>query len=143
MKLFLSVPFSSRCDTNGVVFKEYREPLERLLVALRAAGHEVFCAVEYTDWQLGGTTSPAEELQHDFEQIDWADVVIVLLEERVSSGIQLESGYAYAKGKPIDVYQIGKASWSNQAFGKLNGHEIYGVDSIEAFTDAVSKTYAS
>ncbi len=81
--------------------------------------------------------TPEKELQHDFAEIDRADKVVVLLEERISAGIQLENGYAYAKGKDIQVYQVGKPAWSNQAFAKLNGHEIVSIEDIDDFARLV------
>jgi len=135
MNIFLSVPFSSYVDGNGDVETTYRESIERLLTNLRAHDHSVYCALEYADWKVGGLTLPEEELKHDFEEIDRADKVVVLLEERISAGVQLEDGYAYAKRKVIEDYQIGKPTWSNLAFAKLNGHEIVPVQSIDDFVD--------
>ena len=140
MNIFLSVPFSSYVDTDGEVEAAYRQSIERLLTDLRAHGHSVYCALEYAEWKVGGLTLPEEELKHDFEEIDHADKIVALLEERISAGVQLEYGYAYAKRKVIEVYQIGKPAWSNMAFAKLNGHEIIPVQSIDDFVDqAASK----
>ena len=135
MKLFLSVPFSSQVDDSGKVHAEYRQKMEKLIGQLRGRDHDVFCALEYAQWQIGGMASPEQELRHDFEQIEQSDKVIVLLEERVSAGVQLEKGYAYAKGKTVDVYQIGKPAWSNIAFSLLSGHEIRAVRDIDDFIE--------
>ena len=116
MKIFLVVPFSSRVAEGGEVEPSYRKTIEGLIAQLRAHGRSVFCALEYADWRIGGLTTPEAELGHDLAEIDSSDLLVVLLEERISAGIQLECGYAYAKGKDIAAYQIGKPAWSNAAF---------------------------
>jgi len=133
MKLFLCVPFSGHVTESGAVEEAYRQTIERLLNNLRQHGHDVYCALEYADWTMGGASTPEEELSHDFAEIDRCDKVVVLVEERVSAGVQLENGYAFAKSKEVAVYQIGKPAWTNIAFAKLNGHEIVQVTDIDDF----------
>jgi hypothetical protein len=135
MNIFLSVPFSSRIDTDGTVEGAYQNSIKKLLLGLRERGHSVYCALEYAEWKMGGSTLPEEEFKHDFAEIDNTDKLIVLLEERVSAGVQLEEGYAYAKHKLIELYQIGKPAWSNMTFAKLNGREIVPVQHVEDFVD--------
>ncbi len=137
MKLFLMVPFTSYALTDGSVDPLYKKQISGLITQLRNKGHEVYCALEYTGWKLGGNTLPEEELRHDFKQIDTSDKIITLLEEKVSAGVQLENGYAFAKDKHFEIYQIGKAAWSNQAFAKIHGGEIMQVKDINEF---VAKT---
>jgi hypothetical protein len=140
MNVFLSVPFSSRIAADGKVEASYRQSIEELLTGLRAHSHDVYCALEYSGWKMGGYGTPAEEFKHDFEQIDDCDKMIVLMEERISAGVQIECGYAYARGKAIEVYQIGKPQWSNQTFAQVNGHEIISVQGIDDFAaKALSK----
>ena len=131
------VPFSSRVTSDGSVELAYRGDIERLITGLKQKGHTIFCALEYTGWKMGGSTAPEDELRHDFEQIDASDTLIALLEEKVSAGIQLECGYAHAKNKKIDMYQIGKTAWSNSAFATLNGNKIISVKDIPDFVDQV------
>ena len=135
MNIFLSVPFSSRINTDGTVEASYQKLIEQLLLGLRERGHNVYCALEYAEWKMGGSTSPEEEFRQDFAEIDNTDKLIVLLEERVSAGVQLEEGYAYAKHRIIELYQIGKPAWSNMTFAKLNGHEIIAVQNVDDFVD--------
>lgn len=133
MKIFLSVPFTSQVDSDGNVNPAYRAAIEDLLKALRDYQHEVFCALEHTGWSMGGVTLPEEEFKKDLQEIDQADKLIILLEERVSAGVQLENGYAFAKGKVLDIYQIGQMAWSNMAFGRLSGNDIIPVKSVLDF----------
>jgi nucleoside 2-deoxyribosyltransferase len=137
VNIFLSIPFSSRIDEDGNVEAAYGQSIKKLMAALQERGHTTYCALEYAEWKMGGSTSPEEEFRHDFEEIDNADKLIVLLEERVSAGVQLEEGYAYAKHKVIEVYQMGKPAWSNMTFAKLNGHEIIPVQSVDDFVEQV------
>jgi nucleoside 2-deoxyribosyltransferase len=137
MKYFLSVPFSSRVDGAGNVLAEYRQIIEQLILGLRAAGHEVFCALEHTKWSMDELAVPEDEFRKDLAEIDACDELIILLEERVSAGVQIENGYAYAKGKKLQTYQIGKSAWSNMAFSKLSGAEIVQVKDINDFAHQV------
>lgn len=137
MRIFLAVPFSSRVDADGNVMGDYRKSIEKLLGGLRQRGHTVYCALEYTKWRMDGLSLPEEELGQDFTEIDAADKLIVVLEEQLSAGVQLESGYAYARQKVIEVYQIGKPAWSNIAFSRLNGNDIISVQSIDDFVGQV------
>lgn len=140
MKIFLSIPFTSRVDSAGNVEPEYRSIIENLLATLRSHEHEVFCALEHTGWIFGGTTPPEEEFRKDLEEINNSDKLIILLEERVSAGVQLETGYAFAKDKEIEIYQIGKAAWSNLAFSRLSGQGIIAVKDVPDFV-AQAKTH--
>ncbi len=133
MRIFLSIPFSSKVDPDGRVTADYRAAIEDLLVSLRKADHVVFCALEHARWSLGGVKLPEAELQKDFDEIDNTDKLIILLEERVSAGVQLENGYAFAKKKEMEIYQIGQASWSNLAFGRLSGVNNIPVDDVDKF----------
>ena len=129
------IPFSSRALPDGSIEAAYRSSIERLIRGLEEKSHEVYCALVYAGWKLGGDTLPEDEFRHDFAEIDASDKLITLLEERVSAGVQLESGYAYAKGKKSEIYQIGKPVWSNNAFAKLNGNEIISVTDVTDFVE--------
>ena len=135
MKIFLSVPFSGYVDEAGVVEDAYRQSIERLIDGLRASEHTVYCALEYTEWTATGAISPEDEFRHDFEQVDLSEKVLVLLEEHISAGVQLECGYAYARGKRLQLYQIGKPAWSNIAFARLSGDGITTVQDVDDFVN--------
>lgn len=135
MRIFLSVPFSSQVDASGKVNHTYRASIEKLISALRQAGHEVFCALEHANWGMSELAVPEEEFKRDLAEIDACDKLVILLEERVSAGVQLENGYAFAKGKNLEAYQIGKAAWSNIAFSRLAGGSITPVESVLDFVN--------
>jgi nucleoside 2-deoxyribosyltransferase len=135
MKLFLSVPFSSKTDKAGNVNTDYRAYIQQVLEGLRGNGHTVFCALEHTGWHLSESMAPEEEFRQDLAEIDEADKLIVLLEEQVSPGVQIEIGYAYAKGKQLELYQVGEPKWSNISFSRLSGHELRRVRSLDEFVE--------
>ncbi|HSX04950.1 MAG TPA: nucleoside 2-deoxyribosyltransferase [Candidatus Saccharimonadales bacterium] len=137
MKLFLAAPFSSRVDSLGNVEPAYRQSMEQLIASLREHEHQVFCALEYAGWKMGGLSAAEEEFKHDLQEIDAAEKMLVLLEERLSAGAQLEIGYAFAKNKRLQIYQIGTPAWSNAAFSRLSGHEIRAVQDIDDFATQV------
>lgn len=137
MKIFLSVPFSSRIDTNGTVEPDYAGMIRQLIATCRAKGHEVFCSLDYAGYQLDKTADPAEEFRRDFAEIDTTDRMYVMLEERVSSGVQLEMGYAYARGVEMRLHQIGKSAWSNDAFSALAGYPLVEIASEADFAECV------
>lgn len=141
MNIFLSVPFTGKVDAYGAVLPDYQTPLADLLAALRTKGHEVYCSLEYSDWRYGGITSPEAELAHDFAEVGNAEVIIALLEEDLSAGVQLELGYAYATGKQIELFQIGQAAWSNNAFSKIIKRDIVPVQSVDDFAAQVLARY--
>lgn len=141
MKLFLSVPFTSRALPDKSLDPAYETLIRDLLSGLRDSGHEVFCALEHAHYSFGGLTPPEEEFEQDLAAIDSSDVMIVMLEERVSSGIQLELGYAYAKGIELDMFQVGKPTWSNIGFSKLSGKAIEQVLDEKDFALKVLEKY--
>ena len=137
MKLFLSVPFSSRIDAEGHVEPAYAEAIRQLVAQCRDQEHEVFCALDHTGYVLDNTVDPAEEFRTDFAHLDTSDRMYVLLEERVSAGVQLEMGYAYARGVEMRLYQIGKRAWSNNSFSALAGYPLVEIASEADFAECV------
>jgi nucleoside 2-deoxyribosyltransferase len=110
---------------------------------LRNAGHEIFCSLEFEGWQVSSNTDATYALETDFAEISKADRLLVLLEERTSSGVQLEMGYAHAKGKEIEMYQMGKTSWSNKTFGQLDGHTVIAVKNTSDFAERIIAAYTA
>lgn len=137
MNIFLSVPFTSRALPDKTLDPDYERHMRAVIAALTDAGHTIFCALEHANWTFGGSTPPEEELKKDLDELGACEKMIVYLEERVSSGVQLELGYAYAKGKMIEIYQEGKATWSNAAFAKLSGNTSTPIAGLEEFVAKV------
>lgn len=100
-KIFLSTSFSGKVDyTTGEVEPEFRKEIEAILEALRSSELEVFCAVEDEGWNITNTP-PEVGVKHDIDRLDEADVLVALIEETISAGVQFELGYAVAKGKQV------------------------------------------
>jgi nucleoside 2-deoxyribosyltransferase len=116
-KVFLATSFSHKIDeATGLVLPEFRKEIETILEALRKTGDlEVFCAVEDEDWRMGEGL-PEVGVRHDLDQIEASDVMLALVEDSASAGVQFELGYAVAKGKQVVVaVRAGvKAAYFNQ-----------------------------
>jgi nucleoside 2-deoxyribosyltransferase len=105
MKLFLSTSFSHKIDYDtGEVLPEFRREIEQMLAAVRAAGHEVFAAVEREGWKLSDEP-PEACAEFDIKQLDEADALLAILHDRASAGVQWEMGYADGLGKKVYVVQ--------------------------------------
>lgn len=86
---------------TGEVLPEFRKEIEGILEALRKSGDlDVFCAVEDEGWSIDNTP-PEVGVKHDIERVDTSDVLIALVEDVISAGVQFELGYAVAKGKQV------------------------------------------
>lgn len=116
-KVFLATSFSHKIDeATGLVLSEFRAEIETILEGLRKTGDfEVFCAVEDEGWRMGEDL-PEVGVRHDLDQIGSSDVMLALVEDSVSAGVQFELGYAVAKGRQVIVaIRAGiKAAYFNQ-----------------------------
>jgi nucleoside 2-deoxyribosyltransferase len=118
MKIFIATSFSSKVDySTGKVFPEYRAWLEgNILSLVKSAGYDYFCAVEEEGWKINDQ-DPGKAITEDFNNLRTCDALLVVLDEEVSPGLQIEIGIAYERGMPIifahqkDV----KLKWTNQA----------------------------
>lgn len=101
-KVFLSTSFSGKVDyATGDVDPAFRKEIEAMLIELRKSGDlDVFCAVEDEKWNIGNTP-PEVGVKADLERLDEAEVLLALVEEVISAGVQFELGYAVAKGKQV------------------------------------------
>jgi nucleoside 2-deoxyribosyltransferase len=100
-KVFLSTSFSGKVDySTGEVQPAFRKEIETILEALRGEEMDVFCAVEDEGWNITNTP-PEVGVKHDLDRVDEAEVLLALVEETISAGVQFELGYAVAKGKQV------------------------------------------
>lgn len=101
-RVFLSTSFSSQVNYDtGEVLPEFRAGLEKVLKVLREQPDiEVFCAIEDEGWKI--SDAPADTgVTYDIGQVDTADILVALMEDKPSAGVQFEIGYAVAKGKRV------------------------------------------
>lgn len=88
---------------------ERRSHMKEIAAALRENGHTVFCPFELkidNAWDMPQEEWAAKVFACDIKAIDSAECVILLSPGRISTaGTNWEQGYAYAKGKPVYVFQ--------------------------------------
>lgn len=101
-KVFLATSFSGKVNqSTGEVIPTFRKEVETVLEALRKTAElEVFCAVEDEDWNISSTV-PEVGVRQDLGRLDESDVLLALVEETISAGVQFELGYAVGKGKQV------------------------------------------
>lgn len=103
MRVFLSTSFANKVDPNtGQILDEYKTFVSRVLETLRASEGEVFCAVEAEGWKMN-SAPPELTVQQDLQEIDSADVLLALVDDQISAGVQFELGYAVGKGKKVII----------------------------------------
>lgn len=114
-KIFLATSFSGQINpSTGTIIPEFRTEIEKLLHALRQKKYEVFCAVEVEGWQISDTP-PENGVKVDLEEIDKADILLGLVHDQPSAGVQFEVGYAVALNKEVIIarHSEGKLSYFN------------------------------
>lgn len=80
-----------------------RDAIEALSLKLETAKNPWHCIQTWTREPL--LSDPVINAERDLQEIDSADIVLVMTEncEQVPGGMHWESGYAYAKGKAVIV----------------------------------------
>ena len=93
----------------GSCSKDKRSRMEAVAAALREKGYEVYCPFELkipNAWDYSQEDWAKMVFDKDVAAIDECDFVVMISDGRSSSaGTNWEQGYAYAKGKPIFVFQ--------------------------------------
>jgi nucleoside 2-deoxyribosyltransferase len=93
----------------GSCSKEERGRMEEIAAALREKGYEVYCPFELkipNAWDYPQETWARKVFDADVAAIDDCDFMVMISKGRMSSaGTNWEQGYAYAKGKPVFVFQ--------------------------------------
>ena len=101
-KIYLAGP----CDS------ERRTMTKHIADRLRAYGYEVYCPFELKipdAWSYSQEDWAQLVFEKDIEAIDACDIFLMISPGRIgSAGTNWEQGYAYAKGKRIEVLQYTK-----------------------------------
>lgn len=121
-KLFIATSFSSKVDDSGNVLSEFRAEIEAILKELRKSKNaEVFCAIEAEGWKISDMLAEVG-VHKDLQEINLSDVVLIILSDKPSWGVQFEMGYAVAKGKAVFIAAPPtiKLSYFNQGLVDLN-----------------------
>jgi nucleoside 2-deoxyribosyltransferase len=143
MKIFLSTSFSHMIDNNTMEVKpEFREEIEQILLTIRSVGHEVFAAVEDEGWKMSELT-PAEGAKYDIRRVEEADIIIAILHEKISAGVQWEIGYADALGKKVyimsdEATDIGYWNRALEDLGRI-ARLPYNRQDLKKFADTIKK----
>lgn len=94
MQLYLAIKYHA--DQHN------RDAIEAITAVLAARGHTVFCVARDLEQWGSVTFAPDVLMQHSFQAIQAADVVVVDLTEK-GVGLGIEAGYAHANGIPVVV----------------------------------------
>lgn len=126
-KIFICTSFSSKLDSHGNVSIEHKNTIQPILAAIHKAGYEYFCAVEDENWKIT-SKDPTAEFKRDLDQITGSDIMIALLEDTVSAGVQIEIGCMLgeitnnSEKRLILAHPLSTPlAWSNNAISKLPG----------------------
>ena len=118
MKVYLASPLFTEYEKDNV-----REWAKRL----REEGHEVYVPMEHqieNAWNMSNSEWGYKVFQEDVKAIDEAEMVIVLYYGLYSdSGTAWEQGYAYAKGKQVQVINAGSCAEASLMI--INGQTCY------------------
>jgi nucleoside 2-deoxyribosyltransferase len=99
MIIFLAAPFTNYKQPN-IFDKKLKKELIFLIQKLKQHNIDIISAHEREEWGKL-LDKPEVSLRLDFEGIDKSDILIALLGDPPSPGVQLELGYAIAKKKKI------------------------------------------
>lgn len=116
-KVFLSTSFSGQVDeATGSVLPVFRQEIEQLLEKLRKSELEVYAAVEQEGYMISADVPPEVGVRKDIDEIDAADVMVALVDDKPSAGVQFELGYAVAQKKQVILASMtgAKLTYFNQ-----------------------------
>lgn len=100
-RVFFATSFSGHVDyETGEVHEDFRERLQELLITLRSAGFDMYCAVESEGWKIASET-PGKGMARNFAEIDKCDVFLALVDKAGSDGRGVEIEHAYNEGKQV------------------------------------------
>jgi len=119
-RIFVGCSYSSKVNYDtGEVFPEFKDRLESQLETLEGMGYEVFNALRADNYKINDP-DPAEAFFLDIKELKKADVLLALVNEQVSAGLQVEIGYALAIEKEVIIAHEEEAelAWFNQAIIK-------------------------
>jgi len=140
-KIYLATSITNRLDANKQAHPEFKDHIEAIAKALEAEGFKVFCAIRRQNWTVAEHHTPSEAVTIDLSEIDASDILLAILHEDTSSGVQYEIGHAAGSGKTVIlVTEPGdKIAFFNQGLidsGKV-GHIVY--QTAERLSERVEK----
>lgn len=101
MNIFLATPFTDKLDSHtGKADKAFENLIANLIEFLRQKGHSVVNALEREAWGEK-LYSPEDAIELDFQGVMEADVLVAVIGEPASPGVQMELGVASTHKIPI------------------------------------------
>lgn len=116
-RIFIATSYSSKVDyETGKVHDDYKVWLESQLVMFESQGFEVFCALRVDGYRINNE-DPASAYNLDTKEIKKSDILVALLSDHVSSGVQTEIGFALALDKKVILVHSKEVnlSWFNKS----------------------------
>jgi nucleoside 2-deoxyribosyltransferase len=96
----------------GSCSSEQRTMMQKIAEELRRADYDVYCPFELkipNAWSYSQEEWAMRVFEKDIEAIDACDIFLMISPGRIgTAGTNWEQGYAYAKGKRIEVIQYTK-----------------------------------
>lgn len=129
MKIFVAASYSTQVNYDtGEVFPEYKAWLENILELVESLGHEVFCALREDQYKINDA-DPVAAFRLDVKHLEESDAVIALLNDKASSGVQTEIGFAIARNKRVILAHLPehKLAYFNAAMLKAGVVEEIGL----------------
>lgn len=127
MKIFLATSYSTKVNYDtGEVYPEFKEWLENIFTTIEKMGHTPFSAMRQ-DWYRINDADPAKAFFLDYDEIRSSDVMLALVDDHVSAGVQTEIGIAVAMGKKLILAHLPehKLTYFNDALVKAgNAREL-------------------
>ena len=140
----------------GSCSSEQRTMMQKIAEELRGADYDVYCPFELKipdAWSYSQEEWAMRVFEKDIEAIDACDIFLMISPGRVSTaGTNWEQGYAYAKGKRIEVIQYTKDQTSLMTYcaathfvncteDELSAIALAAVDGVfEYFSSNICKT---
>lgn len=103
---------STKIYLAGSCSSEQRTMMQKIAEELRRADYDVYCPFELkipNAWSYSQEEWAMKVFEKDIEAIDACDIFLMISPGRIgTAGTNWEQGYAYAKGKRIEVIQYTK-----------------------------------
>ena len=132
---------STKIYLAGSCSSERRTIMQKIAEKLRRADYDVYCPFELKipdAWSYSQEEWAMRVFEKDIEAIDACDIFLMISPGRIgTAGTNWEQGYAYAKGKRIEVIQYTKDQTSLMTYCAADGFVNCTEDELSATALAV------
>jgi Nucleoside 2-deoxyribosyltransferase len=143
-KVFVSTSISSKVDKrSGQIEPEFRRFITQILKDLRREGISVFAAIEDEGWSISVEQPSTVGILKDLEQLAEADVLLAIMHDALSAGVQFEIGYAVARGKPVILAYESKMqmAYFNEGIANAALVTMVSYDSVKSLIYQLLRSY--